>query len=245
VWHQESCVDYDAEREQVVGLWKQTNFQAAVYVLIPCFSASIACLIIVIFVYLRVPALNNLAGKALVGLCFSWLVMCVCLILQNLDFFDDIRILEKLEDISYHSSGIWFLLLWGNICVNAWYYLPENIKMGQQQELRIFACIVGLFIAFFSIMTAVAIFTQSKYTWITDNCELIKFGLFPRISISGQPANHYHGHFVGMLWPLPSILVGFQAFKSDATISFSTRSKHPITTEKPGITFTWQQRQNK
>jgi hypothetical protein len=165
VWNYKFCVDYDAESDQLVGLWKQTYFKAAIPVLILCIIGSIVCLIIVIIVYMSVPKLkNNLTGKALVGLCFSWLVMYVCLILQNVDLFDDIRILEKLEDISYHSSGIWFLLLWSDICVNTWYYLPRNYKMDWQRQARIYAFTVGFFIGFVIIMTPVAIFTESKNT---------------------------------------------------------------------------------
>jgi hypothetical protein len=125
-------------------------------------STSIVCLIGVIIAYLWVPALNDLTGKAVMGLACSLLAMYSFLVLEYLETFVGITTNENMEAISFLCCGIWLILMCGNICLNVWYYLTINARMTQPRVQRIF-----LGTAIFSVTVFVAlsaIFTDSKTT---------------------------------------------------------------------------------
>jgi hypothetical protein len=207
----EFCVEYDASTSQVSGIFKQTNFNAGAYVLIPCMFTSIICLVIVIAFILCVPELQDLIGKALVGLASCLLIMHLSFIVQYLDFcdYETTKIIEKMEDISYFSCGMWFFLLWSHICMNAWYYLPMKQPMDDELKLRIWLSTAVSCIAFFVISSTVVIFTESKPKRFGIDFEILKLYFFSySTTIINRPAQCDLGSSADARWYLHCLLVG-------------------------------------
>jgi hypothetical protein len=135
-WYEDFCVDSDAETGQVIGVIYPPRFKIGITVLV-AMSVSIVCLICVTFVYVVIPALNNLPGKSLTALVCCLLATYLFFILRKTGAFNDVRTIGIMEGHSYLNCGIWFTLLWISIFVNVWYYLPKNARMDRHWELKI------------------------------------------------------------------------------------------------------------
>ncbi|XP_070491185.1 probable G-protein coupled receptor Mth-like 14 [Chironomus tepperi] len=133
------CLDMD-EDEQILtaivcefdeAIFRVNRAQALIFA--TCMIISVPCLLLTVTLYLLVPELNDLHGKSLA--CHSISLALGFLLLAISQFRDDVFFLEGyVIQFCIVSCFFWLTVMWIDICIHAWYYLPRGIKQTTKDD---------------------------------------------------------------------------------------------------------------
>ncbi|KAL7016652.1 hypothetical protein ACKWTF_010081 [Chironomus riparius] len=133
------CLDMD-EDEQILtaivcefdeAIFRVNRAQALIFA--TCMIISVPCLLLTVTLYLLVPELNDLHGKSLA--CHSISLALGFLLLAISQFRDDVFFLEGyIIQFCIISCFFWLTVMWIDICIHAWYYLPRGIKQTPKDD---------------------------------------------------------------------------------------------------------------
>uniref|UniRef100_A0A182YNT7 G-protein coupled receptors family 2 profile 2 domain-containing protein n=1 Tax=Anopheles stephensi TaxID=30069 RepID=A0A182YNT7_ANOST len=145
------CLDYDREDGTLVGYVCPSEVRVMVdlvkgqlFLLTICLIVAIPGLLVTAVLYIVIPKLHDLHGRALALNCVNF---AIALLLEC--FFQyrnrgkrmlmDDMVLENYAEYFILATFFWLLVNCANNCFHAWYYVPRGKKFNMREENRRFA----------------------------------------------------------------------------------------------------------
>uniref|UniRef100_A0A182K0V8 G-protein coupled receptors family 2 profile 2 domain-containing protein n=1 Tax=Anopheles christyi TaxID=43041 RepID=A0A182K0V8_9DIPT len=145
------CLDYDRDDGTLVGYVCPSEVQVMVdlvkgqlFLLTICLIVAIPGLLVTALLYIIIPKLHDLHGRALAMNCVNF---AIALLLEC--FFQyrnrgkrmlmDDMVLENYAEYFILATFFWLLVNCANNCFHAWYYVPRGKKSNTTEEYRRFA----------------------------------------------------------------------------------------------------------
>ncbi|KAG5673809.1 hypothetical protein PVAND_003825 [Polypedilum vanderplanki] len=132
------CLDMDEEEGVLTAIvceFDEMLFcvnRAQALIFATCMLISVPCLLVTVTLYLMVPELNDLHGKSLA--CHS-MSLAIGFLLLALSQFRSMFLIEGyIIQFCILSCFFWLTVMWIDICVHAWYYLPRGIRQTPKDD---------------------------------------------------------------------------------------------------------------